>query len=343
MSAGAVATPPPAGVPGDAPARPSPSRAPRLPDAVQQEWRGETYHDRPVVKASSFGWTVSAYIVALGVAGSAQIIAALARRRPEGRGLVRRARLLALAGSTVGPLVLVQHLKTRRRWYNMLRILRPTSVMSQGSWLLTGFGVLSGFTALGEIFRRVRLARRVADLAQTPAALAGAGVSVYTAGLLASTSTPLWAAAPGPLAAQFGTASMAGAASALALLQRAAGDERSARRLETLAAVAVAAEYLASRASERRWERAGVAEPIQTGKIGAMNKGGAKALGIAVPLVAHGIGRAVGGRAGRLLPPLASIAVLAGSALMRQSVLLAGNEGACRPHDAFSVTQEPPR
>lgn len=342
MSAGTAAVPRPAGAPAGVPGN-APACAPRLPPAVQQEWRGETYHDRPAVKASSFGWKVSAYIVALGISGSAQIIAALARRRPEGRGLARRARFLALAGGTIGPLVLVQHLGTPSRWYNMLRILRPTSPMSQGSWMLTVFGALSGVTVLGEIFRRVRLARRVADVAQAPAALAGAGVSVYTAALLSSTSTPLWAAAPGPLAAQFGTASMAGAASALALLQRAAGEERSARRLETLAAVAIAAEFLASRATERRWERAGVAGPIQTGKIGALNTGGAKVLGMAVPLAAHGLGRVADGRARTWLPWLASVAVLAGGAAMRHSVLLAGNESAGRPQDAFRVTQEPPR
>lgn len=317
------------------------SAAPRLPDAVQQGWHGETYHGRPAVKASSFDWKVSAYIVILGVAGSAQLLAALAGREGrQARGLVRRARLLALGGSLLGPLVLVQHLKTPSRWFNMLRILRPTSPMSLGSWLLTGFGALSGLTALGELLgRRWPFARRVADAAQGPAALAGAGMSVYTAGLLASTSTPLWAAAPAPLAAQFGTSSMAGAASALALLQRAAGEERSARRLESLAALALAAEWLASRETERRWRRAGIAAPIETGTAGALHKAGGKALGIAAPLAAQGLGRAVGGRAGALLPELASLATLLGGAAMRHAVLLAGNESACRPRDAFRVTQ----
>jgi formate-dependent nitrite reductase membrane component NrfD len=317
------------------------TEAPRLPAAVPQEWHGETYHGRPAVKASSFDWRVSTYIVLLGAAGSAQLLAALARRAgPEARGLVRRARLLALGGSMVGPLVLVQHLKTPSRWFNMLRILRPTSPMSLGSWLLTGFGLLSGLTALGELLgRRWPFARRVGDAAQGPAALAGAGMSVYTAALLSSTSTPLWAAAPAPLAAQFGTSSMAGAASALALMQRAAGEERSARRLETLAALALAAEWLAGREAERRWRQAGIAAPIEGGTAGALHHGGGKALGVVAPLAAHGLGRVVGGRVGPLLPELASLAVLLGGAAMRHAVLLAGNESACRPQDAFRVTQ----
>jgi protein NrfD len=314
---------------------------PRLPDAVQQEWRGETYHGRPVTKAAGFDWKVSFYIVTLGIAGAAQVIAAVARTQRDGAGLARRARFLALAGSVVGPLVLIRHLKTPSRWFNMLRILRPTSPMSIGSWLLAAFGALSGLTALGELLgRRWPFARHVADAAQGPAALTGAGMSVYTAGLLASTSTPLWAAAPAPLAAQFGSASMAGAASALALVQRAAGEAGSARRLETLAMLAAAAEALAAHETERRWQAKGLERPIRTGEAGLLNGLGGKALGIAVPIAAHGIGRAVGGRAGRLLPEVASLAMLVGGAAMRHAVLLAGQDSACRPEHAFRVTQE---
>ncbi|MCB4825011.1 NrfD/PsrC family molybdoenzyme membrane anchor subunit [Roseicella aerolata] len=315
----------------------------RLPNTVPQDWQGETYHGRPVVKASSFDWKVSAYIVMLGIAGSAQVIAAVARRQPGSAGLVRRARWLALAGSMVGPLTLVQHLKTRSRWFNMLRIVRPTSPMSLGSWLLTGFGALSGATALGAwLGRRWPLAGRVAEAAQGPAALAGAGMSIYTASLLSSTSTPLWAAAPAPLAAQFGTASMAGAASALALVQRAVGEERSARRLETLAMLAGAAELLAKRETESRWRRAGIAAPAKEGAPGALLQGGGTWLGLLAPIAAHALGRAAdrrGGRAGEVLPELASLAMILGGAAMRHGVLLAGNESACRPRDAFRVTQ----
>lgn len=317
------------------------TRKPALPPGVQSEWRGETYHGRPVTKPSGFDWKVSFYIVTLGIAGAAQVIAAVARTGGREEGLVRRARLLALGGSIVGPLVLIQHLKTPRRWYNMMRIVRPTSPMSLGSWLLAAFGALSGLTALGGLLgRRWPFARRVADAAQGPAAVAGAGMGVYTAGLLASTSTPIWAAAPGPLAAVFGSASMAGAASALALAERAAGEERSARRLETLAMIAGAAELLATTEAERRWKEKGLERPIRTGKAGALHSIGGKAIGVAVPLAGHAVGRAVGGRTGALLPEIASLAMLVGGAAMRHSVLLAGNESARRPEHAFRVTQE---
>lgn len=314
---------------------------PRLPPAVQKEWRGETYHGQPVTKASSFDWKVSFYIVTLGIAGAAQVIAAVARTSRDGEGLARRARLLALAGSTVGPLVLIQHLKTRSRWYNMLRIVRPTSPMSLGSWLLAAFGGLSGLTALGDLLgRRWPFARRVADAAQLPAAVTGAGMGVYTAGLLASTSTPVWAASPASLAAQFGSASVAGGASALALLQRAAGETGSARRLEALALLAALAEVVAARGTEGRLAAKGLDDALGSGTPGALNTIGGKVIGVALPVVAHGLGRAIGGRTGAVLPEIASFAMILGGAAMRHAVLRAGNDSACRPEHVFRTTQE---
>jgi hypothetical protein len=81
-------------------------------------------------------------------------------------------------------------------------------------------------------------------------------------------------------------------------------------------------------------------EEATISECGALHRGGGKALGVLAPLAAHGLGRVVGGRAGALLPELASFAVLLGGAAMRHAVLLAGNESACRPRDAFRVTQE---
>jgi hypothetical protein len=290
---------------------------------LAEPWRGETYHGRPSLKPAGFDWKVAAYIAVLGASGAAQVLAAVARRKDprDAAGVASRARGLALAGSVVGPAILIGHLKTPKRWYNMLRIFRPQSPMSWGSWLLTGFGAASFATWAAE-----RLGwRRAADAAQIPAAVAGAGMATYTAALLSTTSNPLWASAPGPMAAGFGASSMAGGASALALLQRRAGDERSARRLEELALVALAAEHVALRAAERQWRRDGVSVPVRTGVPSVAYKGGGKALRLAAPVVLGLLGR----------PGLASAAVLLGGALMRQGLLRAGDASANRPRDAL--------
>jgi len=287
-----------------------------------------TYHDRPALKPSGFDVRVAAYVAILGTAGAAQLLALLADREdPDDReGIAQGGRALGLAGALLGSVVLIGHLKTPKRWYNMLRILRPQSPMSWGSWLLTGFGGASFLAWLADSIGW----RRGARMAQVPAGIAGAGVATYTASLLAATSNPLWSAAPGPLAAQFGASSMAGGASALALLQRRAGRVRSAQQLEDIARLALIAEWVAMQATEGRWRKEGVAQPIQEGTPALLEQGGGKALGMLAPLVLGAIGR----------PGLASAAILAGGALMRLAVLRAGDASAQRPRDSLHFARQ---
>lgn len=289
------------------------------PKPLAEPWRGETYHEKPSLKPAGFDWKVAAYVAILGMAGAAQVIAPLLPDRRD----AQRARGLALAGSVVGPAILIGHLKTPKRWYNMLRIVRPNSPMSWGSWLLAGFGASSlAAWAAGKMGWR-----RAQAVAQVPASATGAAMATYTAALLSATSNPLWGAAPAPLGAAFGASAMASGASALALLQRRAHRGRAAERLEQLARVALAAEYLAMRAAEARWRQAGVAAPLLDGleKPALLHKAGGKALGVAAPLLLAAAGR----------PGLASVAALAGGALMRHAVLRAGDASANRPRDAL--------
>ncbi|HYF07163.1 MAG TPA: NrfD/PsrC family molybdoenzyme membrane anchor subunit [Acetobacteraceae bacterium] len=297
---------------------------------LQRPWRGETYHGRPALKPAGFDWKVGAYIAVLGAAGAAQVVAGMSRLRGgcDETGLARRARTFALVGSIIGPAILIGHLKTPQRWYNMLRIVRPQSPMSWGSWLLAAFGASSFASVVAD-----RMGwRMAADLAQGPATLTGAAMATYTASLLSATSNPLWGAAPAPLAAAFGASSMASGASALALMQRRAGDAQGARQLEQLAALSLAVEFLAMRTAEARWREAGVMAPLEEGAPGMLHKGGGKALGMAVPAAAAMLGQ----------PALASAAIIAGSALMRQAVLRAGDASATRPADYLRITQPEP-
>lgn len=314
---------------------------------MEEPWRGETYHGRAALKPAGFDWKVSTYILLQGIAGAAQVIAGAARAGGGGErdGLVRRARFLSIAGNLFGTAVLIGHLKTPKRWYNMLRIVRPQSPMSWGSWVLTAFGAASAATALGELLGgRFRWAARLADAAQAPASLAGAGMSVYTASLLSTTSNPLWSSAPAPLAAGFGAASMANAASALALLQRNAGEHESARRLELLAALAAGGEYAAMQAAERRWREAGVAAPLHEGKPKALFGPGAKGFGVALPVATQALALVSqpGAPARDRLPPIASLGLILGGFALRHALLRAGDESAVRPGDYFRLAQGQP-
>ena len=51
----------------------------------------------------------------------------------------------------VGSALLIIDLHTPSRFYNMLRIFRPTSPMSIGSYVLTSFGALSACLAAAQL------------------------------------------------------------------------------------------------------------------------------------------------------------------------------------------------
>lgn len=305
---------------------------------------GVTYYGRPVVKHSPWDWEVGAYIFVGGLSGASQIIATIARYRDGDRsgGMVRNARFLATAGSMVSAALLIKDLKTPHRWYNMLRIFRPTSPMSIGSYLLTTFAAASGVGALGEALGGRdglgRAAQAAADAAQIPAALAGAGLSTYTAALLASTSTPLWAASSLPLAGHFGASAIAGGAAALSLGEQWGGRPETSARLDDLAVLASAADAAFTLAADRRVHARGVQGRIDSPEDRPFGTAGVLALGFALPVACHLLNRAMGRRS-RMLSVLASVGVLAGSYIAKSSVIRAGNQSADRPRDYFRFAQ----
>src|SRR5437868_3475756 len=121
-------------------------------EALPTHYAGQTYYDQPATKAADYGWLVSSYFFIGGLSAASQFIATVAdfSDQAEARPAVRAGRYLALAGSLVCPVLLIADLHTPRRWYNMLRIFRPTSAMSIGAWALTVFGSLSGLVAVGQ-------------------------------------------------------------------------------------------------------------------------------------------------------------------------------------------------
>jgi formate-dependent nitrite reductase membrane component NrfD len=307
-------------------------------------WDGPTYYGRSQVKASPFNTTmVGSYIFLSGLSGAAALLSTVADLTigEKAAGTVRRGRYLSLLAPTLGAVLLISDLHTPKRFYNMLRIFKRTSPMSFGSWILVGFGGISGLSAaaqfLADCLPRFGWLRRTASVTQVPAAAAGAGLSTYTASLLSATSTPLWAAAPRGLAVRFGASAIASAAAALALLE---SSPRTRRKLETVAAAALATELAATVASNRTYDEAGVAE-AQKGAWGTAETVGATGLGVLLPLGLYAASLALGGRGGsrNSLADTASAATLAGSALLRIATLGAGDESARRPEVSFRFSQ----
>ena len=100
------------------------------------------------MKKPEWEWFVPAYFLVGGTASGAYITATLADivGRRSDRPYVVAGRLIALLGVLASLPLLVADLGRPERFLNMLRVFKPRSMMSTGSWALTIFG---GFAGLG--------------------------------------------------------------------------------------------------------------------------------------------------------------------------------------------------
>jgi hypothetical protein len=198
----------------------------------------------------------------------------------------------------------------------MLRVFKPTSPMSVGSWLLAVQGTTTGIAGLCRIFGVFSPLRRMAE---NVAGLAGLPLATYTGALIADTAVPVWHEARGELPFVFagGAAATAGGAIAAVTSPRDAGP---ARRLAVLGA---ALELAATQAMEKRLGPL-LAEPYHEGRSGRFAKF-AKGLTLAgAATMALAGRRRAGAIAGGAL-------LLAGGAFERWAVFRAGFASARDP------------
>jgi hypothetical protein len=275
-----------------------------------------SYYDRPVLKEPVWSWEVPAYFFAGGLAAGSAMLAAGADLlgRPD---LARRARIAAVAGAAVGGALLVADLGRPARFLNMLRVAKPTSPMSVGSWVLTLFAPTAGVAALSDVLGVFPRIGRVAGLA---AGALGPPLASYTAVLLADTAVPVWHEAGRELPFLFvgGASATSGA---LSVMLTPVGEAAPARRLALLGA---AMEMAAARAMERNLPE-DVARPYRAGRAGTVTKMafGLTAAGAAL-LSTWGRRRRAGALAGGAL-------VMAGALAERYAVMDAGRASARDP------------
>ena len=232
-----------------------------LDDGLPQVWPDDvaTYHGRPVVKEPEWTWEVPWYLFAGGVAGSAAVIAAV--EAASGReASARRARVLAAAGGALGPPLLIADLGRPKRFLHMLRVFKPTSAMSVGSWGLAAFNGASTGAVMTDQLAPLRSLRPLADA--TSAGL-GTLMSTYTGVLVADSAIPVWHHARRELPALFASSAVASAAG---LLQTVAPQPQT-RRLALGGAVA-------ELAVDRRMHRhlGALGEVYEHGDVGRWSK-----------------------------------------------------------------------
>jgi formate-dependent nitrite reductase membrane component NrfD len=196
---------------------PRQQRAPVLsPQAPQRE---PSYYDISMLKAPVWKWEIASYFFLGGLSAGAFTIARLAEHFGGGdyRSITRAGTFVAAAALVPCAPLLIHDLGDRKRFHHMLRVFKPHSPMSLGSWTLTAY---SGVVAVA-LLRQWAMGRSgnehaslanlaealqksdgaivaISDAAGVPLAILMAG---YTGVLLSCTATPLWSGNPwlGPL------------------------------------------------------------------------------------------------------------------------------------------------
>ncbi|WP_300014458.1 NrfD/PsrC family molybdoenzyme membrane anchor subunit [Pseudonocardia sp.] len=284
-----------------------------------------SYYGRPIIKPPT--WKVPdvpLYLYLGGAAGVSAAVAALAdvTGRP---GLRRTGRYASLAGALVSVGALIHDLGRPQRFLNMLRVVKPTSPLSVGSWILSPFGTLSGLAAASEL---TGVAPGLGRAAGFGAGVVGPAMTTYTAVLLADTAVPAWHDGHRELPFVFAGSAMA-AGGGIGLVAR--GDVEPARRV---AVAGAALELAATAVLERRIGFARTA--YTTGRPGRLLRA-ARAVTAAGAAAAVG-GGLVAGRRGRALSIMAGALLNAGSAATRFGVFDAGMVSARDP--AYTVVPQ---
>ena len=273
-----------------------------------------SYYGRPILKEPTWKADIPFYLFAGGLAGASAVLAegAALRGLPT---LERVARLTAAGGATVGTAALVHDLGRPERFLNMLRVVRPTSPMSVGSYVLAPFSAAATVAAGSALTGRVPLLGRLGGVG---AALLGPPLATYTAALIADTAIPAWHEAHRELPFVF-AGSSALAAGGVALVFTPRSQNGPARRM------LVAGAMIDLAAGELMERRLGIiAEPYGRGRSGQLMRS-AKAAALAAPALSllAGRSRAAGIVAGGM--------AAAASALTRFAIFEAGKASARDP------------
>jgi formate-dependent nitrite reductase membrane component NrfD len=283
-----------------------------------------SYYGRQILKSPVWDWKIAAYLFTGGLSAGSAMLGAGAdlTGRPRLRKVTRIGSLVSIVASMY---FLVADLGRPERFHHMLRVAKPSSPMSMGTWILSAYGPGAAVAAIAELMpTRLRgtwlgrLVNRVARPAGLWAAGTAPGVASYTAVLLSQTAVPAWREAHPYLPFVF-TGSAAASGGGLGMLLAPVGETGPARRMAVLGA---GLEVAASRVLEQRLGLS--AEAYSTGKAHRLRTWSE------VLTVSGALGAALGGRR-RSVIAASGLALLAGSALQRFGVFEAGVESTRDP------------
>ena len=275
----------------------------------------ESYYGKPILKQPTWKTPdVPLYLFLGGMAGGSALLAegaALSGRRE----LEKVARLAAASGAAAGTVALVHDLGRPERFLNMLRVLKVTSPLSVGSFILAPFASFASAAAASQV---TGLLPRLGRLAGLGAAAFGPPLATYTAALVTNTAVPAWHEAYREMPFLF-AGSGAQAAGGVAMVFVGTDQAAPARRM----ALAGAAVDLV--AAEMITKKGLVTEPYRIGMPGRLMKAARNATIGATAL------NVVAGRRSRLLAALSGLTYIGASLATRFGVFEAGRASARDP------------
>jgi DMSO reductase anchor subunit len=275
----------------------------------------ESYYGRQIIKTPTWKTPdVPLYLFLGGMAGSSALLAEGAALSGN-RELEHVTRLVAASGAGIGTVFLVHDLGRPERFLQMLRVFKPTSPLSVGSFILAPFSALSGAAAASHV---TGLLPRLGRLAGAGAAVFGPLLVTYTAALFSDTAVPAWHEAHRELPFVF-AGSGASAAGGMAMVLAPLSSAAPARQMAILGAAVELA------AAERLKRRLGMlAEPYEQGRSGLL-------MHTASRMTAGAAVLSVLGRRSRLLTAVSGATYVAASAITRFGVFEAGLASARDP------------
>jgi polysulfide reductase-like protein len=295
--------------------------SPRREATVVPDVELRTYYGEPVLKEPVWKWEIPAYLFTGGLAAGSSLVAAAADLAGDDV-LARRMEQVALGAAGVSGVLLVTDLGQPKRFHHMLRVLKPTSPMNLGAWLLGAFSAgAAGAVAADQLIgsRWLTRALRLATAAVAPA------IASYTAVLLADTAIPAWHDAHRELPFVFvggAAASAAGLGLVLVPPDRHGG-------LPALLVGGAALELFAARVMERQLDRTVVGRAYGSGRARVLSR-------VAQVATVAGGAVAIAGRRRRAISVAGGLVGLVGAIAERYAIVDAGRASA---RDPFAVVE----
>lgn len=225
------------------------------------------YYGQHLLKEPQWTKLIPPYFFVGGAAGSLGVIGALADVIGGDADVALTARWMALGGAALSGMLLVIDLGRPGRFLNMLRVFKPQSAMSMGSWVLSGFSASAGLASFSDLLRRYTGPGLAADAAslvgRTGSVLFGMPFHNYTGVLIGATAIPVWNSHIRQLPREFG---MSGLQSAVSLLEVSGYPTRTSLNCLGLLSAGVETVEFARELSNPKPENA----PLRRGRSGAL-------------------------------------------------------------------------